>query len=176
MASELYDVSESVPEYFKGRKDFNLDKLKDSTTLYIGNLSYFIEETQIFELFSRVGSVKRVIMGLNKQTKTPCGFCFVEYFFRAEAENAVNLLNNTVLENRPIRVDWDTGFIEGRQFGRGLTGSQKRDEMMSKIDPDRPISNKFINLIDRDRFIKNKKERIEDPLNEYDNGFNKKRK
>ena len=58
--------------------DFDINKLKESTTLYIGNLSYFITETQIYELFSRIGLVQRIIMGLNKQTKTPCGFCFVE--------------------------------------------------------------------------------------------------
>ena len=32
----------------------------------------------------------------------------------------------------------DTGFEEGRQFGRGWSGAQKRDELSSKNDPDRP--------------------------------------
>lgn len=35
-------------------------------------------EEQIYELFSRVGDVKRIIMGLDRNNKTPCGFCFVE--------------------------------------------------------------------------------------------------
>lgn len=55
----------------------------------------------------------------------------------------MNLLNNTILENRQIRVDWDTGFIDGRQFGRGYSGSQKRDEFITKIDPDRPSSKTY---------------------------------
>jgi nuclear cap-binding protein subunit 2 len=50
-----------------------------SSTLYIGNLSFFTSEVQIYELFSRVGNVKRVVMGLDRFKKTPCGFCFVEY-------------------------------------------------------------------------------------------------
>ena len=79
MASSLYEMNEGVPEYFKDRKGFEQTKLLTSTTLYIGNLSYFTGETQIYDLFSRCGEVKRIIMGLNKQTKTPCGFCFVEY-------------------------------------------------------------------------------------------------
>lgn len=58
--------------------DFDFEKLRNSTTLYVGNLSYYTTETQLFEFFSSVGEVKRIIMGLNKQTKTPCGFCFVE--------------------------------------------------------------------------------------------------
>ena len=52
-----------------------------STTLYVGNLSYYTTEEQIHELFSKCGDVKRIIMGLDKVRKTPCGFCFVEYPF-----------------------------------------------------------------------------------------------
>jgi nuclear cap-binding protein subunit 2 len=85
MASQLYETTELVPEYFKGRKgiplfnpDFDSNKLKASSTLYVGNLSFYTTETQIYELFSRCGDIKRIIMGLNKNTKTPCGFCFVE--------------------------------------------------------------------------------------------------
>jgi nuclear cap-binding protein subunit 2 len=81
MASSLYEMNDGVSEYFKERKGFEQIKLESSTTLYIGNLSYFTTETQIYDLFSRCGEVKRIIMGLNKQTKTPCGFCFVEYYY-----------------------------------------------------------------------------------------------
>jgi nuclear cap-binding protein subunit 2 len=38
----------------------------------VGNLSFFTTEEQIHELFSRAGDVKRIIMGLDKATKTPC--------------------------------------------------------------------------------------------------------
>jgi RNA recognition motif-containing protein len=34
---------------------------------------------KVYALFSRVGHVQRVIMGLDSQRKTPCGFCFVIY-------------------------------------------------------------------------------------------------
>ena len=55
------------------------EKLSASTTLYVGNLSFYTSEEQIYELFSMCGDVKRVIMGLDRFKKTPCGFCFVEY-------------------------------------------------------------------------------------------------
>ena len=44
----------------------------------ICRLIYTTEE-QIHELFSRAGDLKRIIMGLDKIKKTPCGFCFIEY-------------------------------------------------------------------------------------------------
>lgn len=33
-------------------------------------------------------------------------------------------VNGTRLDDRIVRTDWDAGFIEGRQYGRGKTGGQ----------------------------------------------------
>lgn len=76
-------------------------------------------------------------MGLDKFKKTPCGFCFVEYHERTDAVRAMQWVNGTRLDNRIIRCDWDAGFIEGRQFGRGKSGGQIRDEYRETFDPDR---------------------------------------
>ena len=70
------------------------------------------------------GDIKRVIMGLDRMRRTPCGFCFVEYHERGGAQNAINFVNGTKLDNRIIRTDWDVGFKEGRQYGRGRGGGQ----------------------------------------------------
>ncbi len=138
LASALYNIDDSSSEYFKNKKNIDEERLKNSTTLYIGNLSFYTLESKIYNLFSQCGVVKKVIIGLNKNTKFPCGFCFVEYYLREHAQKAVNILNHASLDNRVIRVDWDVGFEEGRQYGRGFTGGQKRDEFMKSYDPDRP--------------------------------------
>lgn len=58
--------------------------LSASSTLYLGNLSFYTTEEQIYELFNRVslpsagGGIRRIIMGLDRAKKTPCGFAFVE--------------------------------------------------------------------------------------------------
>ena len=57
-------------------------------------------EEQILELFNRVGVVQRIIMGLNKLTKKPCGFCFVEYSTHDQAVTASNLLSGALLDDR----------------------------------------------------------------------------
>jgi hypothetical protein len=36
-----------------------------------------------------------------------------------------------------IRTDWDAGFQDGRQYGRGKTGGQVRDEYRTDYDPGR---------------------------------------
>ena len=76
-------------------------------------------------------------MGLDKFKKTPCGFCFVEYHNREDSVHAMQWINGTRLDNRIIRCDWDAGFIEGRQYGRGKSGGQIRDEYRENFDPDR---------------------------------------
>ncbi|KAF8955467.1 hypothetical protein BDZ97DRAFT_1907653 [Flammula alnicola] len=104
------------------------DLLGKSTTLYIGNLSFYTTEEQIYELFTKCaspedgGGIKRIIMGLDRNTRTPCGFCFVEYYTHAEALASMRYVSGTKLDERIIRCDLDLGYKEGRQFGRGKSG------------------------------------------------------
>lgn len=105
-----------------------------STTLYVGNLSFYTTEEQLHELFAKTGDIKRIIMGLDKNKKTPCGFCFLEYYTRKDAEDCLRYINGTRLDDRIIRTDWDAGFKEGRQYGRGKSGGQVRDEYRTDYD------------------------------------------
>lgn len=65
-----------------------------------GNLSFLTTEAQIYELCSLVGPVKRVIMGLNRNSKTPCGFCFVEHYTAEAALENVARVTGLVGESR----------------------------------------------------------------------------
>lgn len=78
---DYYTVNFVMINYFQGNVKEQERLLTASTTLYVGNLSFYTTEEQIHELFCRAGDVKRIIMGLDKYKKTPCGFCFVEYPF-----------------------------------------------------------------------------------------------
>uniref|UniRef100_A0A6M2DE87 Nuclear cap-binding protein subunit 2 n=1 Tax=Xenopsylla cheopis TaxID=163159 RepID=A0A6M2DE87_XENCH len=124
-------------QHFKGSRSEQDRLLKNSSTLYVGNLSFYTTEEQIYELFSKCGDVRRVIMGLDKYKKTPCGFCFVEYYGRQDAESCMRYINGTRLDGRIVRIDWDAGFVEGRQYGRGKTGGQVRDEYRMDYDDGR---------------------------------------
>ncbi|KAJ2004581.1 nuclear cap binding complex subunit, partial [Coemansia sp. S85] len=102
--------------------------LARTTTLYVGNLSFYTTEEQLYEIFSKAGEIKRIIMGLSRNDKTPCGFCFVEYYTHENALECMKYVNGTKLDDRIVRTDLDPGFKEGRQFGRGRSGGQVRDE------------------------------------------------
>ncbi|RKF61777.1 Nuclear cap-binding protein subunit 2 [Golovinomyces cichoracearum] len=113
------------------------DPLENATTLYVGNLSFYTTEEQIHELFSKCGEIKRLIMGLDRFNKTPCGFCFVEYYTHQDALDCMKYIGGTKLDERIIRTDLDPGFQEGRQYGRGKSGGQVRDEYREEYDEGR---------------------------------------
>ena len=111
--------------------------LTGSFTVYVGNLSFFTSELQIHAAFTPCGPVRSVIMGLNRVTKSPCGFCFVEFFSHRAATDAVALLHGSKIEGRQIKVELDPGFTEGRRHGRGKTGGQVADHSRKGFDAGR---------------------------------------
>ncbi|KAG6488018.1 hypothetical protein ZIOFF_056776 [Zingiber officinale] len=133
---DLAKLSAYRDRRFHGNQEEYERALQASTTVYVGNMSFYSTEEQVYELFSRAGEIKKIIMGLDKNTKTPCGFSFVLYYSREDAEDAVKYISGTMLDDRLIRVDFDWGFEEGRQWGRGRSGGQVRDEYRTDYDPD----------------------------------------
>ena len=141
-AALWWDESQSSQKIYVDRQFFasfedQVAALKGSKTVYIGNLSFYTTEAQIYELCQRVGPVKRIVMGLHRHTKTPCGFCFVEHFTAEAALENVGRITGLVLDDRILRAELDFGFKEGRQYGRGQSGGQVRDDRRFVYDASR---------------------------------------
>ncbi|CAK7220329.1 nuclear cap binding complex subunit [Sporothrix bragantina] len=134
------------------------DPLAHATTLYVGNLSFYTTEEQVYELFSKCGEIKRLIMGLDRFNKTPCGFCFVEYYTHQDALDCMKYIGGTKLDERIIRTDLDPGFQEGRQYGRGKSGGQVRDEYRDDFDEGRGGLGRALQL-ERERAQEREQER-----------------
>ena len=117
--------------------DSQMKALAKSSTLYVGNLAFSTRSCHVLSHFRQIGPVKMVQMGLDRFLKTPCGFCFVEYHNRSDALQAVANLSGTKLDGRVVRVELDAGFQPGRQYGRGASGGQVRDERRNQSDPGR---------------------------------------
>lgn len=119
----------------------DLEGAMDSSTVYVGNLNKYIAEERIFVFFSQVGTVKQIIMGLDRFHQTPTGFCFVIFENHREASNAVKFLAGVNLDGKPLEIDLDQGFTEGRQFGRGPNGGEFRTELRQYLDAERQYWN-----------------------------------
>ncbi|XP_077635729.1 nuclear cap-binding protein subunit 2-like isoform X1 [Crocuta crocuta] len=128
LSDPCLELREYWDQQFGGNNDEQEKLLKESSTLYVGNLSFYTTEEQIYELFRKCGDVKNVFTDLDKIKKTACGFCFVEYHNRFQAQNAMWCLNGTHLDDSVIHTDWDLGFREGRQYGCHRRRGQVRDE------------------------------------------------
>jgi nuclear cap-binding protein subunit 2 len=120
-----------------GRAEAQARASYTSRTVYVGNLAFVTTDVQLYGAFSRCGAIDRVVMGINRETKAPCGFAFVIFMRRSDAVEAVATLNGAVLDERIVKVEMDKGFHEGKQYGRGTTGGQVRDELRSDFDEGR---------------------------------------
>ena len=112
-------------------------------TSEVENVPRHLELDALRRAFGRVGRVARVSLPRDARRR-PKGFCFVEYHNRKDAERAVKYLNGTKLDDREVRIDFDWGFQDGRQFGRGKSGGQVRDEYRTNYDAGRGGYGKLI--------------------------------
>lgn len=72
--------------------------------IYVGNLSYDMTEDQLRKEFEKFGKVEMARIILNRFQKSK-GFGFVEMPNRAEAEAAINALNDKDIMGRKLRVN-----------------------------------------------------------------------
>lgn len=91
--------------------------------LYVGNLPYDTVEQDLESLFSGAGSVETVNVIRDMATGRARGFAFVEMASEADAQAAINQLNNYELGGRRLTVN------EARpKTDNGGFGSRRRSE------------------------------------------------
>ena len=73
--------------------------------LFVGNLSYNVTEEELRELFSQAGELKEVAVIVDRDTRRPKGFAFVEFVNQADAEKAIQMFNDYELDNRRLTVN-----------------------------------------------------------------------
>ena len=98
--------------------------------LYIGNLSYDAAESDLFELFSGVGTVANVEVISNKHTQRSKGFGFIQMNSVSEAKRAVEELHDKEYMGRKLVVS-GAKLPTDRAIGRDReeeASSEDRDE------------------------------------------------
>ncbi|OMO78879.1 hypothetical protein CCACVL1_14035 [Corchorus capsularis] len=74
------------------------------TSLYVGDLDFAVTDEQLYELFSQVAQVVSVRVCRDLATGRSLGYGYVNYHGPREAARALDLLNFTPLNNKPIRI------------------------------------------------------------------------
>ena len=97
-----------------------------SRKLYIGNLPYSATEQTILSKFSACGTVESVKLITDRDTGRSKGFGFIEMGSESEARAAIETLNNTDFDGRPLRVNEAKPQKKRSSGGRGGYGGGGR--------------------------------------------------
>ena len=92
--------------------------------IYVGNLSYEVTEEDLKAAFEAFGQVETVNIIKDKYSGQSKGFGFVEMSAKAEAESAIDGLNDTELKGRTLKVNEARPRTESRG-GRGGYGGDR---------------------------------------------------
>ena len=98
--------------------------------LYVGNLAFSVNESDLEALFTPFGAVQSAALIVDRDTNRPKGFGFVEMGSEAEAQAAIDGLNGhehqgrnlTVNEAKPREDRGDGGRRGGGGYGGGRRG------------------------------------------------------
>ena len=96
-----------------------------SNKLYVGGLPYATTENELEDLFAEHGTVESVRVITDRMTGRSKGFGFVEMGSQAEAEAAIEKLNDSELGGRTLVVNEARPREDRGSFGGG--GGHKRD-------------------------------------------------
>jgi RNA recognition motif-containing protein len=73
--------------------------------IYVGNMSYNTSEEELRQLFAQYGTVLSANIIIDRETRRPKGFGFVEMEDDASAEEAIEQLDGMEFGGRNLRVN-----------------------------------------------------------------------
>lgn len=76
----------------------------NSKKLFVGNLPYSVNDTQLKSLFDQAGIVESAAVITDKYSGRSKGFGFVEMSTMEEAQKAIDTLNGYEIEGRKLNV------------------------------------------------------------------------
>lgn len=99
--------------------------------LYVGNLAYNTNEDDLQSLFAQSGNVNSVALIKDRTTGMSKGFAFVEMDSRDNAQKAITMFNEYMLNERKLAVSFarpreERGGFQPRNKKRKRDGNRRR--------------------------------------------------
>lgn len=83
--------------------------------LYVGNLSYNVNDDQLKEAFSEAGNVESATVIVDRATQRSKGFGFVEFATPEEAQKAIEMFDGKEIDGRQVKVNEARPMTDRRQ-------------------------------------------------------------
>ncbi len=99
-----------------------------ATKLFVGSLSWNVNDDQLKEFFSSVGTVASATVIMDRETNRSKGFGFVEMSSDDEAKAAIDQLNGKELDGRAVTVNEARPREERPRGGGGGFGGGNRND------------------------------------------------
>ncbi|KAE8007998.1 hypothetical protein FH972_004548 [Carpinus fangiana] len=90
-----------------------------TTSLYVGDLDPSVTDSQLYDLFNQLGQVVSVRVCRDLSTRRSLGYGYVNYSNPQDAARALDVLNFTSLNGRPIRIMYSHRDPSIRKSGAG---------------------------------------------------------
>lgn len=115
-------------------KTFGDQPSEPTDTLWVGNISFNVDQDQLSTAFQDYGTILGVRLPTDRETGAPKGFGYVNYSSVDEAKAAMDAMQGADLEGRSLRLDFsqprsnngDSPARGGRGGGRGGFGDRGR--------------------------------------------------
>ncbi|GLT47315.1 hypothetical protein SLA2020_210200 [Shorea laevis] len=89
------------------------------TSLYVGDLDVNVTDSQLYDFFNHIGQVVTVRVCRDVNTRRSLGYGYVNYSSAQDAARALDVLNFSILNGRPIRVMYSHRDPSLRKSGAG---------------------------------------------------------
>ena len=122
------ELGDQVDRSLQNTKRDILEEVMQNNKLYVGNLNYSVESSELKDLFLSYGEVKSIKILDGK------GFGFVEMASQTEADNAKKELNGKEFKGRALKIDIarpQTTKNGSRNFDRGNRSGGQRNYQRS---------------------------------------------
>ncbi|KAK9748345.1 hypothetical protein RND81_02G051200 [Saponaria officinalis] len=90
-----------------------------TTSLYVGDLDFNVNDSQLYDLFNQIGQVVSVRVCRDLSTRRSLGYGYVNYSNPQDAARALDMLNFTPLNGKTIRIMYSHRDPSIRKSGTG---------------------------------------------------------
>ncbi len=88
-------------------------------SIYVGNLSYEVDQNDLNEVFGEYGTVKRVHIPTDRETGRVRGFAFVEMESEGDEDKAIEALDGAEWMDRTLKINKARPRENRSSFGGG---------------------------------------------------------